>query len=374
MTLAAAVLLAVSLSAQERVEVGPAASAGVSAGPAGAAALGASGPASLSPVPGFVAAPALAPGLSAAAAASPLAAAAPSGAAAAALPASAIAPLDPASLPDKGRDFTGDEWAKLTAAAPDDGARAVLRSMRGGSTPQLSVQLADGESVTGSFLGLAGDKLVFSSGGKLLGLSMSAGGITEVIRRADAYFDGTGDLRPVDVVVHSRPAAVRAPFRDLSAYKGRYLEIDARDLDDLRWSAHTVPGRLVKADGEEVVLEGAKGRATLSAEFHRIDAVRERTPHYDSRGQVNSLSEVNAHVPPGTPVELTILKKTVPATGLFRGVRSDPQGDYVLLEVANSDGSTTIRAYRDVVSVRTQGYRSGELMPGAAPVYAAPAE
>lgn len=361
------VLKAAPAWAQERVETAP-----VEA-PSAAPFAGAAVVAAPFTAPALIAVPALAPGLSApAASVAPLAAAAASPAAA--MPASALTLINPASLPDKARDYTGAEWSKLAASAPDEGTRAVLRSMRGGANPQLTVKLADGESVSGSFLGLAGDKLAFSSGGRLLGVDMKTHDITEVLRHADAYFDGTGDMRPVDVVVHSRPAVVRDPFRDLAAYQGRYLEIDARDLDDLKWSAHTVAGRLVKADGREVVLEGPKGRATLSTEFHRIDAVREREAHYDSRNQVNTLADVNGRILSGTPVELTLPGKNVPAAGLFRGVRSDRDGLYVLLEVPDSDGATTIRAYRDAVSVRTRGYKAGELMDGATPVYAAAAE
>ncbi len=361
------VLEAAPARAQERAETSPVESGSV------AAFAGAAAAATPYTAPVLVAVPALSAGLSApAASAAPLAAAAASPAVA--MPASAVTLINPASLPDKARDYTGSEWSKLAASAPDEGARAVLRSMRGGANPWLTVKLADGESVSGSFLGLAGDKMAFSSGGRLLGVDMNTRDITEVLRHADAYFDGTGDLRPVDVVVHSRPAVVRDPFRDLAAYQGRYLEIDARDLDDLKWSAHTVAGRLVKADGREVVLEGPKGRATLSPEFHRIDAVREREAHYDSRNQVGTLAEVNDRILSGTPVELTLPGKSVPAPGRFRGVRSDRDGLYVLLEVPDSDGATTMRAYRNVVSVRTRGYKAGELMDGATPVYAAAAE
>jgi hypothetical protein len=364
MILTAVLLLAGPCPAQRSVEAAPVPTASAPAG-APSVSIGAGVAPSLSAVPGALSAPALAPGLSAA---PPLASASASPAA---LAASAVTALDPASLPDKTRDYTGEEWGKLAAAAPDEGARAVLRSMRGGATPQLSVKLADGESVSGSFLGIAGGKMAFSAGGKLLGVDMNTRDITEVVRHADVLFDG-GTLRPEDVVVHSRPAAVRNPFKDLSAYKGRWLEIDARDLDDLKWSAHTVSGRLVSADGEEIALDGPKGRATLTTEFHRVDAVRERVAHYDSRNQVSSLSEVNAHILPGTPVEALVHGKTAPVAGLFRGVRSDREGAYVLLEVPNSDGSTTMRAYRDVLSVRTQGYKAGELVSGATPVYAAP--
>lgn len=352
------VLLAVPAFAQ-RVEVAPARAAGGGA-PAAAA---------VSAVPAGLAAPAFAPALSAAAAsgvAAPLAAAA---AAPAALAPSAITAIDPASLPSAGKHYTGDEWAKLTAAAPDDGARAVLRTMHNGSSAQLSVKLANGESLNGSFLGIAGDKLAFKSGGKLVGLDMSSRDILEVRRMADVWFDG-GTLRPEEVVVHSKPAAVADPFKDLAAYKGRYLEIDVREHDDpKRWTAQTFEGRLRKADGQEVELDGPKGVASMSKEFHVIEAVRERVPHYDSKNQVSSLSDVNAHIPAGALVEVEILKKPA-AKGLFRGVRSDPAGDYVLLEVPNADGSTTMRAYRDALAVKTQGYAKGGLMAGSATVYA----
>jgi len=367
----AALLLAfLSPAASAQVRVDAAAAAAASAPGAASVTSALSAPAvSLTPVPTAVSAPALAPSLSAAAAA-PLA---PAAGAPAALAPSAIAVIDPASLPDAGRHYTGAEWAQVAASAPDEGARAVLRSMTGGATPELSLKFADGESVSGSFRGIAGGKMAFASGGRLLGVDMNTRDITEVVRHADVLFDG-GDLRPEDVVVHSRPAAVREPFKDLAAYKGRWLEIDALDRGDKkRFTAQTISGRLVKADGEEIELDGPKGRSHIFAEDHVVEAVRERFAHYDSRGQVGALSEINARILPGTPVEALILKRA-PVSGLFRGVRSDREGAYLLLEVPDSDGSTTMRAYRDVVSVRTPGYRAGELLPGAAPVYAAPGE
>ncbi len=136
------------------------------------------------------------------------------------------------------------------------------------------------------------------------------------------WFDG-GTLRPEEVVVHSRPAAVNDPFKDLAVYKGRVLE---------------------------------------------IEAVRERVPHYDSKHQVSRLAAVNDILLPGTPVEVEILKRP-PAKGLFRGVREDEDGAYVLLEVPGADGSTTLRAYRDALSIKTQGYKPGALMDGAIRLY-----
>jgi hypothetical protein len=292
-------------------------------------------------------------------------------AAAAALPASAITPIDPSRLPDKGRDYSGAEWAKLAASAPGEGARAVLRTMRPGSNPQLTVTMADGSAVSGSFLGLAGDKLAFSAaGGKLLGVDMNTRDIVEVRRMADVWFDG-GTLRPEEVVVHSRPKGVADPFRDLDAFKGQELELDVRDLDDLKWSAQTVSGRLVSADGDEILLDGPKGRTHVSKEFHRVDRARARRAHFDSKGQVGSLSEVNARILPGTPVEVAQGLRE-PAKGFFRGVRSDAEGDYVLLETPNADGTVTMRAYRGAAWVRTQGYKAGALIDGAEALYAAP--
>ena len=161
----------------------------------------------------------------------------------------------------KRQHYDAAGWAKLTASAPDDGTRAVLRTMNAGTNPQLDVTMADGRTVSGSFLGMAGDKIAFKSGGQLLGLDMNTRDIVEVKRQADVWFDG-GQLRPEEVVVHSRPAAVADPFKDMAAYKGRFVEMDIRDLDDLKWSAQTVSGKVLKADGEQIQLESPKGKWT----------------------------------------------------------------------------------------------------------------
>lgn len=352
----AALLLAVPSFAQ-RVET---AASAASAGSGVSAAAGAA----VTAVPPLVSAPALsAPSLSGAAMAGP----AP---AAAVLPASAIVAIDPASLPESGKHYTGAEWAKLTQAAPL-GPQAVLRSMHNGSNADLSLKFADGESLRGRFQGLAGDKMVFASDGKLLGVDMNSKDILEVRRQADVWFDG-GALRPEEVVVHSQPSAVADPFRDLAAYKGRYLVIDAKDHGDAkRWSAQTIEGKLVRADGNEIELEGPKGAATVWKEDHEIETVRVRTPHYDSKHQVPHLSAVNKILPPGTPVEVEILKKAS-VKGLFRGVQSDKDGDYVVLETPNADGSTTMRGYRDALSIKTQGYKAGGLMDGGTELYRGP--
>jgi hypothetical protein len=358
MLLPALLLLAVPAPAQ-RVEVGAAPAASAAAG--SAAAAGATG---VTAIPFGVASPALAPS---AAASAPEAPGSPAAAAPAALPASAISVIDPASLPETGTHYTSEEWAKLTASVPGDGARAVLRSMHHGSSAELTLTMDDGETLQGRFLGVAGDKLAFSSGGKLLGVAMNGRGISEVKRLADVWFDG-GSLRPEEVVVHSRPP-VADPFKDLAAFKGRTLEIDARDHGDAkRWTAQTLTGRLTKADGNEIQLETAKGTATLWKEDQQVDSVKELIPHYDSRHQVSHLAAVNDILLPGTPVEVEILKRPA-AKGLFRGVREDRQGSYVLLEVPNADGSTTMRAYRDAVSIKTQGYKAGAMMDRSITLY-----
>lgn len=360
-----ALLLAAALpaAAQTRVEVAaPSAGAGASASAAGAAVN------SISLAPSAFA---LAPSLSAPSLNAGVPLAAPALNAAAPLAASAVTALDPKSLPAVAQHYDAAGWAKMTAKVPDEGTRAVLRTMNAGTNPQLTVTMADGSKFSGSFLGTAGDKIAFKSDGKLLGLDMNTRDIAEVTRMADVWFDG-GTLRPEEVVVHSRPAAVADPYKDLAAYKGRFVEVDTRDLDDLKWSAQSMTGKVIKADGEIVELQGPKGKWTLQKEFHKIDAVSVRTEHYDSRGQVGSLSEVNAHIPPGTPVEAIVTGKSAPVAGYFRGVRSDKDGDYLLLETENSDGTRTVRAFREVGSVRTMGYKAGELMPGSERLFLAP--
>jgi hypothetical protein len=360
------VAVAVPAGAQVRVETGAAANAGATASASAA---------SVTSIPAAFSAPALtsvgvAPlgAASAGPASAPLAAAAASPAVA--LAPSAVSVIDPASLPAVAKHYDGAGWAKLTASAPDEGARAVLRTMNAGTNPQLDVKLADGRTVSGSFLGMAGDKIAFKSGGQLMGLDMNTRDIVEVKRHADVWFDG-GSMRPEEVVVHQKPAPVADPFKDMAAYKGRYVEMDIRDLDDLKWSAQTVSGKVIKADGQEIQLESPKGQWTIQKEFHRIDAVRARVAHYDSKGDVNTLSDVNGRIQPGTPVEVAVLHKS-PVKGLFRGVRSDKDGSYVLLETPNSDGTLTLRGYRDALSVRTQDYKAGELMADASAVYTAP--
>lgn len=286
------------------------------------------------------------------------------------LAASLIIPVDPAALPDKGKHYAPAEWSKIVEGVKDEGAKAVLRSMPGDNPadPQLKVTLANGESVRGSFRGLADGKMIFQSGKNLVGLSLEAGGISEVRRVVDVLFDGV-NLRPDEVVVHDR-APVADPFAALSRYGGRVVDVDMRDLDDLKWSAQTVSGKVVKAGDGEILLEGPKGSARISREFHRVDKIALRTEHYSSRGQIASISGVEGMIPNGGPVEVVLPGgKTV--AGRFFGVRSDAQGAYVLIEVPAS-GGTSFRAYRDFIDLRTPGYVKGSLLPGSEILYAVP--
>lgn len=355
-------LLAVPASAQV---IGEAASAGKASSAPGASAI--------SSVPGGVSAPALspslAPGLQGSLLAAPSAAPQP-GAPVPALAASLIVPVDPKTLPDKGKDYTPAEWGKLVAGAKDEGTRAVLSSKPGDnpSDPQLSVTLNNGESVSGAFRGLADGKMIFETGGKLVGLSLDAGGINEVRRSVDVMFDGA-QLRPAEVVVHSRPQ-VADPFKDLNRYLGRVVDIDTRDLDDLKWSAQTVSGRIVKADGEEILLEGPKGLSHITREFHRVDKAALRTEHYSSKDQIPSIGAVAGKIPDGGPVEV-VLRGGKTVAGRFYGVRTDAEGDYVLIEVPAS-GGTRFRAYRDFYDLRTPGFGKENLLPGSELIYTAP--
>lgn len=341
-------------------------------GEAASAAKGASSVgASVGAVPGGLASPALSPASAAGlqgALSAPAAVPAP-GAPAAALAPSLIIPIDPKTLPAKGRDYTPSEWSKLVAGAKDDGSKAVLNSALGDSPsdPRVSVTLANGERVEGAFRGLADGKMIFQTGEKLVGLDMAAD-IAEVRRTVDVLFDGA-NLRPAEVVVHDRPP-VADPFKDLARYQGRMVDIDTRDLDDLKWSAQTVSGRLVKADGDEVILEGPKGRAELSREFHRIDKAVLRTEHYSSRGDISSIADVAGRVPDGAPVEIVLRGGRV-VSGRFFGLRKDAEGDYVLLEVPSS-GGTRFQAHRDFYDLRTPGYAKGSLLAGSELVYSAP--
>lgn len=356
-----ACLLAVPASAQV---IGEAASAASGSSAAGAV---------VSQVPGGLSSPALSPleasGLRGSLLAAPAAAPKP-GAPVPALAASLITPIDPAALPSKGRDYTPAEWSKLVSGAKDDGTRAVLNSMRSDnpSDPRLTVKLNNGESVSGAFRGLADGKMIFETGGKLVGMKMDGADIAEVRRRVDVMFDGS-NLRPDEVVVHDRPA-VADPFKDLARYQGRVVDIDTRDLDDLKWSAQTVSGRVVKANGREILLDGPKGEVHLSREFHTVDKIALRTEHYSSRGKISSISAVAGGIPDGGPVEV-VLNGGKTVTGRFFGVRKDAQGDYVLIEVPTA-GGTSFRAYRDFYDLRTPGFGKEALLPGAELLYSAP--
>ncbi|MBI2788001.1 MAG: hypothetical protein HYX59_04905 [Elusimicrobia bacterium] len=350
-----ACMLAVPSSAQV---VGEAASAASRSSASGA---------SVSAVPGALSAPSLSP-----ASAPGLQGAIHPGAPVPALTPSLIVPIDPRSLPDKGKDFTPAEWSKVIAGSKDEGTKAVLRSMAGDNPgdPQLTVRLKNGESVSGAFRGLADGKMVFSSAGKLLGLGLDSGSIEEVTRSVDMIFDGSV-LRPAEMTVFGG-ARIVDPFKDLAAYKGRILDVDVRDLDDLKYSAQSFSGRLMKADGEEILLVSAAGTTHIQKQYHRLDAASLRTEHYSSYGKISTISDVEGNIPRGAPVELVRMggKKVL---GRFAGVRKDAEGAFVVIETEDS-GTTRFRAYRDFHDLRTRGYDEGSLLPGAEPVYTNPAK
>ncbi|MFI5363290.1 MAG: hypothetical protein ACHQ49_15090, partial [Elusimicrobiota bacterium] len=280
-------------------------------------------------------------------------------------PPPALRTIDPASLPEAGLLRTPEEWSELSARSPA-GAKAVMNSKSNASAanPILRVELADGEKVSGGFLGLDGDKMVFESEGKLVGLDRNHSGVTKVSRLADVVFEN-GDRSPAEVVLHDQPALVVDPFKDLAAYKGRVVDIDISDLDDPQFSRQTVTGRIVKVDGETVLLEGPKGPVRVQREYHQIDSVAQHSEHYASRGKIAATSDLNGAVPGGTPVELA-LRGEKSAKGLFRGVHQDSEGQYVLLETPNG----TFRGYRDIVDLRTTGPSAGGALPGGEVLYA----
>lgn len=355
-----ACLLAVPSPAQV---VGEAASAAKGSSSAAGAAV--------SQVPGGLAVPALTPGLQSSPLAAPAVAPAPDAPAPALAP-SLITPIDPESLPGAGKHLTPAEWGKLVANSKDEGTKAVLRSMSGDNPadPRLTVKLKNGETVSGAFRGLAGGKMVFESGGKLSGLGLDSGDIAEITRSVDLIFDGA-TLRPGEMTVFGGPAVVD-PFKDLAAYKGRIIDVDVRDLDDLKYSAQSFSGRLVKADGEEIQLVSAAGTTHIQRQYHRLDAASLRTEHYSSYGKISSVADVGDKVPQGTPVELVLMggRKVL---GRFRGVRQDAEGSFVVLETEESGGSR-FRAYRDFHDLRTPGYDEGSLLPGSEPLYSNPAK
>jgi len=351
-------LLAVPSSAQV---VGEAASAATGSSAAGAV---------ISQIPGGVASPALspasAPGLQGALLLAPAVAPAPEAPVPALAP-SLITAIDPAALPNSGKNFTPAAWGKLVDKSKDDGTKAVLRSMPGDNPadPRLSVKLKNGETIDGAFRGVTDDKLVFESGGKLLGLGLDSGNIAEVTRKVDLIFDGAV-LRPAEVTVFGGPA-VTDPFKDLGAYMGRIVDVDLRDLDDLKYSAQTVSGRIIKADGEEVQLASSKGITYIKREYHRVDGVALRTEHYASYGKIGTIADVDGKVPLGTPVILT-QQGGKKVSGRYRGLRKDAEGAFVVLETDESGGSR-FRAFRDFHDLRTTGYDEGSMLPGSQPLF-----
>ncbi len=359
----ACLLAAAPASAQV---VGEAANAGSGSNAAGAV---------VGQVPGAMSAPALtpsaSPGLQGSVFAAPSAPVPGKAGVIPALAASAIIPIDPAAMPAKKGDYSPSEWGKLVTDAKDEGTKAVLSARPGDkpADPQMTVKLNNGETVSGAFRGLSDGKMIFQTGGKFVGLKMDANNIEEVRRQTDVIFDGSGSYGHEEVVVHNRPA-VADPFKDAARYKGRVVDIDTRDLDDLKWSAQTLSGRVIKADGNEILLESAKGQYHIQREFHRIDKMALRTDHYSSKGQIGSISEVAGKIPDGGPAEVVLMGgKTV--KGRFFGVRKDAQGSFILMEVASGSG-TAFRAFRDFSDLRTPGYVKGGLLADAETVYTNP--
>ncbi|MFI5349748.1 MAG: hypothetical protein ACHQ2Z_09405 [Elusimicrobiota bacterium] len=272
----------------------------------------------------------------------------------AAKPVSLLETIDPTSLPSAGKLHSPEQWGELVAETHDAGAKAVMKTNEHGTNPYLRVELANGEKVSGRFLGVDGNKMVFESDGKLVGLDRGSG-VTKVSRLADAVFQG-GDRSPVEVVVHDAPPVVD-PFKDLAAYKGRVVDIAISDLEDMQEPPHTVTGRIVEVDGKTVVLQGEKGAVRIKREYHQIDSVAQRTEAYASHGKITSAEALNGTVRGGTPVDLALTgEKTV--SGLFRGVHRDEEGLYVLLETPNG----SFRAYRSFHELRTASSAGSEIL------------
>ena len=120
----------------------------------------------------------------------------------------------------------------------------------------------------------------------------------------DLIFDGA-TIRPDEVVVHSRQP-IADPFKDMAAYMGRVVDMEIRDLDDLKYSAQNVSGRVVKADGKEIQLVSAKGTTHIQREYHRVDAAALRTDHYSSYGKIGTIADVDGEVPHGTTVDVVL--------------------------------------------------------------------
>lgn len=290
-----------------------------------------------------------------------------------------VSRIDPLSLPRSGVHMSPAEWGAMVKVAPA-GRAEILRSMGPSNDPQVAVTVVDGDheaTIAGGFKGLNGDQIVIQTSEGLVGIDPKAK-ISRVIRTADINWDQAGTRNEfADVEIFHRPT-IKNPFRDLaSALKSKdgppvEVEIDYHDVGSdglpVKHSMTDMTGTLESSDGKAIVL---KGGGELRAEDRGIDRIRVRRRHFDSKGKVSSADEINRHIAEGTPVEAAMGMKVV--SGLFRGVRSGPNGTYLLLEVPDEHGSTMMRPYRDFGWVRTQGFKKeGELMPDAVQVYESP--
>jgi hypothetical protein len=272
----------------------------------------------------------------------------------AAKPVSLLETIDPATLPSAGKLHSPEQWGELVADTHDAGAKAVLKSDPNGTKPFMQVELANGEKVSGRFLGLDGDKMVFESDGKLVGVNRG-NGVSRVTRLADAVFEN-GDRSPVETVVHEG-APVVDPFKDLSAYKGRLVDVVMRDLEDMN-DVQTVRGHVVESDGNSIRLKNEKGTVDIRRDYYQVDSVSQHAEPYSSHGQISSSMALNSKVPVGTPVELH-LPDGKTAHGLFRGAHMDEdKSTFVLLEAANG----IFRAFREFTDLRTAPSAGGEVL------------
>lgn len=239
----------------------------------------------------------------------------------------------------------------ILAKAQNASSRALL-DVRARALPEFSplveVTRADGSTATGLLRGVDPDGRALIDGGRG---ARHAIPLDEELRAVKHQMDTDGDLHTALVTVFDAQRSVTDPWR-LEAYAGEKLVIERYDAEHPSLAAAAKKGDVFDA---AVTLRGAAQEGlivdggVIGREDWKISRIEIERPAWSYKSDGARLSDVGAHVLPGTEVEVT-LRKGRALSGTFLGMAKDSEGDDHLVLLAKNGTRHALR--EDVVDVR----------------------
>lgn len=244
-----------------------------------------------------------------------------------------------------------DVGPEIVARAHNASVRALLE-LRARVAPEFSplveVERADGSTATGLLRGVDAEGRALVDNGRMGQHSIP---LDEELRAVRHQMDTDGDLHTALVTVFDASRSVTDPWH-LDAWVGERLVIERYDGEHPSLAAAAKKGdvfdssvKLAGTSKEGLVVDGG----VIAREDWKISRIEIERPAWSYKHDGARLSDVAAHVLPGTPVEVTRGGGRA-MSGTFLGMARDDEGaDYIVLQAKNG----TRHALReDILDVR----------------------